>query len=267
MARLILLDPYYSDRATLSGGDWAMPLSYLQDMQPTRSVQSAGVTTAATQFDVDFGSAVTCDYIAMGRVRAPADATVTVKAATSQGGLASPTWSSGSMSVWPSSGKPGDRGLIFYDVLKALAAGSAYRWWRIEIDGQNSGDGYLELGRLYMGPKWQPAYNFSYGWRNSREPLDLRIEAKSGHTLTGARKKPRLWDLPINTVAKDDAEDAIYEFRRNFGTHGDFFLCLDPDATTRLHRKMMMATFSAIPEDAQPYHNTFSAAFKVRELL
>lgn len=257
-SKLAILDPYYSDLATLTGTGWAMPLSYLQDMQPTRSIQPSGSTSGNT-IVIDFGSAVTCDSLALGRVRAPPDAMMTIEAATSEGGLASPAYSSGSVSIWPTTGKPTDRGVVYYDVFKEIAAGSAYRWWKITIDAE-------EVGRLYHGPIWQPTYNYSYGWERGRAPLDIRVDTPGGHTLTDKKNSPRIWTLPLNFISRADADDFFDDLEGRIGTAGDFFVCLDPTETTRLHRKMMMATLAEVPSRAQQHLNVFRATLKLREL-
>jgi len=267
MARMIVLDPYYSDRATLSGGSWALPLANLQDMQPSRTVQSNGVAPASTKIVARFAEAVRCTALTLGRHNLSSTAMVRNIAGNDLYDLAFAPWfNTGWLSVWPSSGKPTDRGVTWYDMFKLLAPTMAYRWWRIEIDDSANAAGFLEIGRLYLGTYWQPPVNYSKGRDFGRLPIDVRMVTDYGHTLTDKRVAPRSWTLPLDFLKPDDAETAIYEMQRELGTANDVFVVLNPDDTTLLHRRSMMATLAEVPTVVQPYANTYRTTLKWTEL-
>src|SRR5690349_8106081 len=109
---LTLLVPLDSDAATLSGGSWAMDLSLLQDMQPTRTVQSTDATTGSTIIIVHAAAAMAWSGLALGATNLSSAATIRIRAAASEAALtAGPGYDSTAVSAWPTSGKPTDAGL------------------------------------------------------------------------------------------------------------------------------------------------------------
>lgn len=249
--KLTMLVPWDSDAATLSGGSWAMSLALLQDMQPTYSVQSVDAVVTSTIIILQAASAQAWSGMALGRTNLSAAALIRIRAATSEANLtASPSYDSGWISAWPTSGRPTDAGLTWLDVFKQFNAGGSFVWWRIEIDDNTNTAGFVEIGRLYMAAAWTATYNFAYGSGRGHIPLDIRNKTETGFTNTDKRGAQRVFDLKLDVVGQSDAEDFLYELRRRTGTAGDVFVCLDPAETTRLHRKMMMATFDEMPNDS-----------------
>ena len=47
------------------------------------------------------------------------------------------------------------------------------RYWRIRIQDAGNGDGYLELGRIWLGTYFQPSYNFNNGFTTQIVKPDL----------------------------------------------------------------------------------------------
>jgi hypothetical protein len=265
--KLTMLMPWDSDAATLSGGSWATSLALLQDMQPTYSVQSVDATVTSTIIILQATSAQAWSGLALGRTNLSAAALIRIRAATSLGNLtSSPSYDSGWISAWPTSGRPTDAGLTWLDIFKLFSAGGSFVWWRIEIDDHTNIAGFVEFGRLYIAAAWTATYNFSYGSGRGHAELDVRNKTETGFTNTDKRGAQRLFDLRLNFVASADAEDFIYEVRRRTGTAGDFFVCLDPTETTRLHRKMMMATFDVMPNDTYLVNNVFQVPCRLLEL-
>lgn len=267
MGKLAILLPLDSDDAALSGGDWAIDLALLQDMQPTRSVRSTDAANASTIIVIHATAAKAWSGLALGRTNLSADALVRISGADAEGDLGSTGYVGDWISAWPTSGRPEDRGLVWRDVFKTWTPGDSYAWWRIEIDDDTNADGYVEIGRLYIDALWQPAYNYSYGWERGRASVDIRVDTPGGHTLTDKRAAgPRVWSLPLNFVDRDDADDFLDEIDRLMGTAKDLFACLDPNETIRLHRKMMMATMPEVPPRSQPLFEIFRTTLKLKEL-
>lgn len=263
---LTLLVPLDSDAATLSGGDWAMDLALLQDIQPTRTVQSTDATTGSTIIIIEATSAMAWSGLALGATNFSSSATIRIRAATSEANLtASPGYDSTAISAWPSSGKPTDAGLDSYDIFKTFAPGGSFVWWRIDIADTGNADGFIEIGRLYIAEAWEPDYPFT-GLAIGHAALDLKNKTETGFTNTEKRGSVRYLDLKLDVVSAADAEDFLYEFRRRLGTAGDLFVCLDPEETTRLHRKMMMATAEEMPDTPHAFFAHYRTVLKFWEL-
>lgn len=263
---LTLLVPLDSDAATLSGGDWAMDLALLQDIQPTRTVQSTDAQNASTIIKVHFTSAIAVTGLAFGKTNLGGTARLRISGASSEGALGSAGYVGSWIDAYPTTGKPTDTDLDWFDIFKTIVPGAAYAWWQIEIDDDTNADGFVEIGRLYIGEAWQPDYNFTYGSTIGHAALDLKNKTETGFTNTEKRGAVRYFNLSLDVVSQDDAEEFLYEFRRRLGTAGDVFVCTDPEETTKLHRKMMMATAEEMPDTPHTFFGHFKTVLKFWEL-
>lgn len=270
MAGAGLLTPLESDDAILSGGDWTigLPLANLQDMQPTNTARSTDATNVSTVIVIDAGTARAWDCLYLGRTNLSASATIRIRAATSEANLtAAPGFDSGAISAWPVTGRPTDRGLVWFDVFKQISPGGSFRWWQIDIDDDTNADDYVEIGRLVFGPLWQPTYQHAPGVNRTFDPSDVRIKTPYGHTLTDRRLRPRVWSVPFPVMTRADAEDMAEEIMRLIGTAGDLVVCLEPEATTRLHRQTMLATFSGASGIERIAPDIYRITFTFEQLL
>lgn len=271
MEKMFILSPRESDAAVLSGGSWAAaaPLANLQDMQPTNSARTTDDSNASSVIILDALGAKAWDTLAFIRSNLSATgATVRLRADNDPENLTgTPGLDTTALSPWPISGRPADPGMVWFDVLKQFTPSEPYRYWRIDIDDDANADEYIEIGRLILGAAFVPHYNFAKNWSRVRAATDVRIKTPYGHTLTSPRKRPRLWTLPFDAVTPDDAEEGFDQLSAQRGTAGDVVVCLDPAATTRLHRKTMLATFDEPPQIGQPYFNSFRTTVNFYELL
>jgi len=91
-----------------------------------------------------------------------------------------------------------------------------YRYWRIRVQDASNADGYLEIGRVWLGTYWTPTYNFSNGFQ-----VDVvKPDKISRAVLSGAygREMPSYeqlsfgWNATRNPLGTTDREtlEAIY---------------------------------------------------------
>ena len=166
------------DDATLSGGSFvaACPITNVQDKRITRVARSSDATAASTRFDIDLGAALACQGFAVVNHNASAAATWTITGGTSSG--ASDTYSGSARSAvqmstsadvleWEDSGfweGTGDEWVRnMHPLIYVHTAQITARYWRIQITDTANADGYVQFGRVYIGPVLIPALNDSYG--------------------------------------------------------------------------------------------------------
>lgn len=272
MTNITFLPARESDAAALHDdvvGAWqaTLPLASLQDRQPSYAARSVDATTASTRFDIDAGAAVDWTGFFLGRTDLTAAAQIEISAATSQAGLATPAATTGVLSAWPASGKPTTPpGKAWHDVFKLFSLGS-YRWRRVAITDTANPGGRINLGRLVAGRYWRPARNYSYGREKGFDPGDLRIVTPQKHTVSDEGPQCRLWSIPFNYASEADAEDDLEDLVYALGTARDVVVCLNPDATTRLHRDTMLASFEQMPRIVRRDHKTFQFVCVLREMI
>src|SRR3546814_236006 len=113
MAGLYIATPVLSDAATLSTTGTVsstLPLTNLQTMQPGEVCRFTSLT--GIMIVADLGSAASINWIELINHNGTSAATWRIRGADTEGELTSdPGYDSGTVSMWPTSGKPDDEGL------------------------------------------------------------------------------------------------------------------------------------------------------------
>ena len=116
-----------------------------------------------------------------------------------------------------------------------------YKAWRIKFEDPSNQDGYLEFGKIFLGPYFEPATGFSH---NPAWQLTFVDPSKTDYSLGGQAYSDILTPYTTCTLSFNRLTEweVIYNMRRlvhEFGTHKDLFVNLFPD--TALHR--VLTTF------------------------
>lgn len=277
MARAIIAHARLFDLATLSAaaGAWretqTVSLANLQNMQPGLKARTTDASTN-TYFVIDFtsaGGAVAVNLVALIATNLSASATIRIRGATSEANLtAAPGYDSGSISAWPTSGRPTDEGLTAWTVLKKLSNTTAYVWWRIDFSDASNADGYLEFGRAIPAPiAFNPAINFQYDWGANHAPADVVIRSPFGPTKTQKRLDVRSFDLPFGFLTEAEMWTQLAQLRRLRGLASDVVVCLDHEATDYLHHYTIHGLLGAPIEIRNPDFSIFAARVPITELV
>ena len=175
--------PNHVDLATFSGGTWSgspFQLSNIGLHEITKVARSDGITTGATQFQVDFGSAKRVRVISEINHSAPEDALRRIKAGTTAGAsdlylgdwedFHGITYSESGIAFsnggWWGAGPTSPASFVYgnpFIGVYVLPADVTARYWSIEYDVTGSTLDHLQIGRLFMGPVYQPEFNAVYG--------------------------------------------------------------------------------------------------------
>lgn len=268
MAAALFVSPRMFDLATVDSGDWraALPVTNLQDMQPSRLARTTNLSN--TFFVVEFTSAVIVNAIFLINTNLTASATIRVRTAASEANLtAAPTFDSTAVSAWPGTGRPTDEGLTRFNVFKSLANSTARVWLRVDLADGTNPDTYIDIGRCLAGQAVQPAINFAYDWSWSHAPADVVVPTAFGHTLTQARLRPRIFNLPFEALTEAEMWASIGDLQRLRGLAQDVAVCLDSAATTYLHRYCLHGLLGDPIDFSQPFVDAYAGRVSLRELL
>lgn len=289
---LILFD----DRAVtgaLSGGSWeaGLPLSNMQNEKLSSVARSTDAATASTQFvlnmpSVEFGyRAVIAGPTNLTtahryRIRAFNDAALSSTAYDSgwvqdfsRAPFGSLFW--GHPSLWTGFLPADDpeRGVWILHLIDATAwpTGVPERVWKVEIDDTANPDGYVQIGRVFMGRPWQPAINYAPG----RNRLSFGNNSKSVSALSGAKSRrnvtgPRTFQFGFDEHGLTDAVlfGEGYELMRDGGFAGQVFVIPDPEADrVTLGRRSMLGTITQMDGIAQAAAGYGGIGFEIEEQL
>lgn len=285
MQNLMLGFPNRIDEATLSGGSYVstLPLANLKERELELVARTTDTDTTSTRFDSDLTTPRKIRLAALINHNFSLAARYRVQLAT-VADFSSIVEDSGWLDVWPVVYGPNDIdweddnwwGGKYTDEQRAgytpalihiFSANRLVRYVRWLLDDTTNAAGYLQYGRPFIGPAWQPTYNMSYGtglgWVPNTDVQRVPAGAEYFDKRTPWREKPFVLDW----LTADEAFAQAFEIQRRAGIDKEVLYIEDPDDTVHALRRRFLARFEELSPIQYPYHNNHSAAFKLKEIL
>jgi hypothetical protein len=250
--------------ATFSGGTWetALPRPNLADARLAAVARSVGLTTAATQFDVDLGAARVVGVVALIRTTLTAAATVRVRGA-SDAGFTSVVYDSGTVAAFPEAwptgllptGHPNAATRLpttaqlrawRWDVNVLPPAVSA-RYWRVELSDATNPAGHVDVGRLWIAPLYQPSINPRYGAEYGFAAQSVTGRALSGTRYVDVRPNARTRTFEFADLPPAEAQQVLGDLVRTLDLGGQVYVIDDPADAFNRQRGAFLATLTQLP--------------------
>jgi hypothetical protein len=207
---------------------------------------------------LDMGAAVACQLLGLMGTNLTATATVRVRASlTDPAALASLAYDSGVLAAKSKSGY----GQTYHD----LASTSA-RYWRIDIADAAVADN-LQIGRLFLGPRWQPSSNQEYGWQVT--PLDDSTvdESYGGQDYPNIRARRRQLQFQLNWMDEAEMYGNAFAAARAVGVVGDVLAVHNSIGGAYLVEQSVFGRLQAMEPLVHQNARIFRQKFTVREAL
>lgn len=217
------------------------------NLQSDKIKKRCRIEGGSAQIDVDFGLDVECGVIALAQpdraARVYGDDPYTLLAATdtwqilldADGGTpgAGAAYDSGAVET----GVQPRYGYLCHVITSPVQA----RYARIIIDSAVLD--YIDLGRLWIGPYFQPGRNFSYDWARrvvsgTQAQTNQVTPSMIQYVDEGERAHETI--LPFEFLSPEDAE-IVYGFIYDVGKAQQFLLCWNPDDAARTTRFARLA--------------------------
>lgn len=285
MANCMIGFPNRIDAATLSGGAWAatLPRANLQNRTLGKVARSSDATTASTQFDADLGAAKTIRMLALVNHNCSLAAQVRVRGA-SDAAFTAQVYDSGWADVWPTvypsgsldweednwwGGKYTDEQRAGYTAtcVHVLAANALARYWRVEISDTSNAAGYVQIGRIFIGPAWQvknnPSYGAAIGWQTDTQAQ----RALGGAEYFQWRTPYRVDSFTLEHMSVDEGLANAFEIQRRAGIDAEVLWVFDPNDTVHALRRRYLGRLQKLDPIRYPYFNAAATAFEIKELL
>lgn len=268
MAKPIIATPEFSDAGTLAGlGTLAgtMPVTNLQTLQPGEPARWTSLSGMG--LELDLGGAVAVNIVALLAHNATAAATWRIRAAGAQGDLTgNPGYDTGSVSLWPSGGKPSpapDR----LGSIHAPAAAQSFRWWRIDLADAANPDGFFEAGRLMVDAALQTARAQDLGGSIGRADDSDHVIARGGHIRPNVRPNRAVQRVRFSNLTKAEALGRFNGIERTRGRGRDILVVPNADESDWLHVEMIHGLMTRLGGVRQTSALRWSAALEVEELV
>ncbi|GEM_PF-2389835 len=105
-----------------------------------------------------------------------------------------------------------------------------YQYWKITFIDENNPDGYLELGRAFLGPVFRPIRNFKVDFQIQPFKDPSRNETSLGQ-IAHSDGKQKFSEIKLNfqNVEPDEVRWGFAHLQNVVGLTEDFFISLEPD--------------------------------------
>lgn len=165
---------------------------------------------------------------------------------------------------------------VFYAPANALCQSI-----KIDITDTSNPDGYLEVGRLFMGRTVEPTYNPEWG-DISQGYVDLTEVQRAGDNTKYFYTKPKMrtLELSLKHLSQAEALSGFYDAQREVGLSGEVFYAFSKpeyiaNATTNInmtsdknfYARTFLANFAQLDPVSMVYYNGFSTAIKLEEII
>ncbi len=151
---------------------------------------------------------------------------------------------------------------VAFSVLPSFVSG---RYLTIEIDDTTNPDGYIQIGRFFVGSGIQPTYNMSYGLQDNLGDLSTGSMSESGSFWSIERRRLRDVSFVLDWVTLDQG-DEIHDMQMTLGTVNEVLYIPYPDDLEKSQRYGFLGRLSELSPIEYPHYNNRSTAFKIKEL-
>lgn len=242
------------EQATLSGGNWQAALNNIKIRALQERARSVNALRVSTWFDVDLGQERLVNMLAINAHTLSVDGRVRITAGSTPGG--SDLYDSGWEDAWPpvwATSQLEWEDINFWDGRLTAEQRAAYtscyafelpivyaRHWRFEFDDVSNVDGYIEIGRVFMGRKFDPVFEIGadLGWQDG---------SKVSRSLMGVKyfdkiKLFRVASLSIPAMPDEQAMSGLFELQRVAGQTEEILFIGAPDTPSEMTRQAFVGT-------------------------
>lgn len=284
MANILLAWKNKADNGTLSSGSWqaSLPLTNLQSTKLSKKARSTDATLANTKFDIDLGAVQPVQNVSIVSTNFTTDALVRVRG-SSDNTFATSEYDSGWIDAFPSlytpgtllwgvdpvwTGKPAQEDVDRYtkNFIHILPSMQILRYWRIELDDTANADGFVDIGRLFIGPTWTPSRNYSHGSQFTYESLTQVDRTVSGAHVFDQRDPLRAFTFELGFLSDQEANETINELRKDLDTYGEIIVAPDYEDTTNHFREAFLGRLKRQDPLLAYANNLRRTSFTVEEL-
>lgn len=242
------------EQGTLSGGAWQAPLSNIKIRALQERARSADAERASTWFDVDLGTERLVSMLAINAHSLSVNALVRITAGSAVGG--NELYDSGWQDAWPPAFATSTlewEDINFWDGRLTAEQRAAYtscyavelpvvyaQHWRFEFDDVNNSDGYIEIGRVFMGRKFDATFEIGaeLGWQDESKVSRSLMRVKYFDKI----KPFRVANLSIPAMSDEQAMSGLFELQRIAGQTEEVLFIGAPDTPSEMIRQAFVGT-------------------------
>jgi hypothetical protein len=272
------------DSATLAGGSWAtsLPLNFLKTRLLGQVARTTNTLQASSTFNIDFG--VPRDIRVASLVNHNISIFGKVLISASEDNFATTAYTSGQIEAWPAVYSIGtleweddawwsgtytaeDAEGYTTNVTHIISQLAYYRYWRIQIIDETNADGYIQLGRVFLGSAWQPTRDAEVGLALGWESATTVQKALSGTKYFQRRNPYRVTRFTLNVIDIDEALSMAFEIDKRMGIDGEILWIQDTSDTVHALRRRYLGTMREMSLIEFPYVGLGKKSYSIEEIV
>lgn len=259
----------------------SLPKENLQNLQIVRVWRTNSTTTA--QIDVDLGSSKIVDLLAIINHNFTVNATIRWRL-SAVSDFSTTVYDSGTVDVWPAiedfgsspwgvftwGGKPTQEIADLYtaNVFAVLSDAKIARYIRVDISDSTNAAGYLQAGRLIVGPAYQPTINYANGVEFEFVDQSRVTKSRGGQTFVDEVEKFRRirFDL-INLPEPEIFGNVFNALDRIKGISQDVLVIPKPDEPTTWITQNIYGRISSTAPIVNSALNYYGRRIEIEEMI
>jgi len=284
MANAIIAYQNRIDESTFgSYGSWeaSLPLTNLKNRTLSKVARSTNDSNSSTRLRFSLTKDRIVGTIAVINHNLSITATWRYRV-YSDSGYTTLAYDSGVLDVWPSMPvgyyeweddgfwfmKPPeeDRELLTATAIHVPTSTVVNQYYQIEFFDDSNPDGYVQLGRIFIGKKYQPTVNMSLGASVGLEARTLIDEAISGAEYFDRRESYRVARFDLGMLESSDSS-LNADLVKISDTDSEVVFVYDPDDAIGTGRKSFLGRLRTLSAIEQPYTQFYRTAYEIKELL
>ncbi|MDL4862781.1 hypothetical protein NPJ88_010580 [Halomonas elongata] len=279
--KIVLCWPNLIDDATLSAGSsyWSeeQPLSLIQQRELAEKARLEDTGDAIT---IELGTPRPVGVVALAAHNLSASAQYRVIIGSGPDGTV--TWDSGAQNVWPSVYATAELEWEYDNFWAGTIEGGAdftplltvfidevqvTSYIRVAFDDPANPDGYVEIGRMFIGDAWQPEFNISYGITHGYDDTTEVTEAGDRTEYFDLKRRRRTATFSLDYLSEQEAFARLYSLQRTEGIAGEILYAFSSQPSPENFARTFLARQQQLDALSHPYHATHSGSLSLLEIL
>lgn len=251
-----------AETATLSGGDWlvSLPASNVQTRDFAEVARSTNDSAASTVIRLDHGSAKTARVVCIVGHNLSATATIAWTRGTTSGG--SDVYAGAAVNAWQITPSAFDGRQ--YDAW-VVADATAARHDTISIADESNGDGYVEIGYLWVGDLWSTTYGPSNGLTHGLQDFSGAERSDGGAFWSTRRRRIRNTTMVLEAVTPSEAA-VLHDLQVYSASTEPVLYCADKGIAEDRQRYGFVGLLAEMSGVEWPYHRHGRLPLRITEL-
>lgn len=267
----------------IHAGWWqsTLPVTNLQDRRIQRVARTTGVDPSGTNFTVDLLKPRATAMV--GLINTNVGPGAQWRLLFSEDGVTT-SLDTGPMDCWPTLDNFGELpwgvwqwGGVMYEMdgvrypinlIYLLPTTIIAQYIKLYIIDPDNADGYIEAGRFFCGPVWQPTVNAVYPLRFRTDDASKVTYSRGGQTYVDYGAKRRILQFTIEGISELEAMSQIWDgLHRAKGISGDLLCIPQPGVKEQIHRQSIYGRLRTLNPLTMTFFDQYSHDFEIEELL